>query len=130
MSTEGVRDDFIHVLIADSTRIHTQLLAEALQRDAELETVLAGPKVDDVIRASSLQAFDVAVISSSLADEPFGGLELLRALRDSHPNLRLIALLDSSKPELIVEAFRAGARGILSSPRCLMRSWPVRPFTR
>lgn len=113
MRTEGVRDDFIHVLIADSTRIHTELLAAALQRDVRLQTVLAGPKVDDVVRASSQHAFDVAIISSSLANEPFGGLELLRTLRDTHPRLRLIALLDSDKPEMIVEAFRAGARGIL-----------------
>jgi two-component system, NarL family, nitrate/nitrite response regulator NarL len=114
MSTHEAGEEFIHVLIADSTRIHTQLLAEALQRDPQIRPVLAGPKVEDVVRANKLQSFDVAVISSSLADEPFGGLALLRTLRDSHPDLRLIALLDSSKPEVIVEAFRAGARGILS----------------
>jgi len=119
MSTQGVKDNCIHVLIADSTRIHTQLLAEALQRDAQLQTVLAGPKLEDVVRASKQQPFDVAVISSSLADEPFGGLTLLRELRDAHPDLRMIAMLDSSKPETIVEAFRAGARGILSREESL-----------
>jgi two-component system, NarL family, nitrate/nitrite response regulator NarL len=116
---DGVRNNCIHVLIADSTRIHTQLLAEALQRDAQLRIVLAGPTADDVVRACKLQQFDVAIISSSVADAPFGGLTLLRTLRDSHSALRVIALLDSSQPETIVEAFRAGARGILSREESL-----------
>jgi two-component system, NarL family, nitrate/nitrite response regulator NarL len=116
---DDIKNHCIHVLIADSTRIHTQLLAEALRRDAQLRIVLAGPTVDDVVRTSKQQPFDVAIISSSVAETTLSGLTLLRTLRDLHPDLRVIALLDSSRPETIVEAFRAGARGILSREESL-----------
>ncbi|HLK32162.1 MAG TPA: LuxR C-terminal-related transcriptional regulator, partial [Terriglobales bacterium] len=40
------------------------------------------------------------------------GFTLLRQLRTDHPDVRTIILLDSPQRELVVEAFRAGAKGI------------------
>jgi two-component system nitrate/nitrite response regulator NarL len=104
----------IHVLVADSTRIHTQLLAEALKRDPGLSVTSAVSDSRGLITAASLHDFDVVVISSNLDEEPFRGFEVLRELRASHPDIRAIMLLDSSKQEAILEAFRAGARGIFT----------------
>ena len=39
---------------------------------------------------------------------------MLRELCNSHPDTRAVILLDSSKPEAVVDAFRAGARGLFS----------------
>ena len=39
---------------------------------------------------------------------------MLRALRATHADLKAVMLLDASQGELILEAFRAGARGIFS----------------
>jgi len=49
-----------------------------------------------------------------LDEQPGRGFEILHELRSSFPGLRAVVLLDSSKRELIVDAFRAGARGIFS----------------
>ena len=38
-STQGIGGEVIRVLVADDTRIHTQLLADALRRDRQLEVI-------------------------------------------------------------------------------------------
>src|SRR5207245_9332898 len=57
---------------------------------------------------------DVAVISSNLDGEPSGGFEVMRELRTLRPAVRGVMLLDSSKAEAVVKAFRAGAKGVFS----------------
>jgi two-component system nitrate/nitrite response regulator NarL len=104
----------IRVFVADDTRIHTQLLADALRRDGGLHVVSSDSGFQGLTDRGSLHNVDVLVISSSLDEEPGRGLEALRAVRASHPDLRSVVLLDSSKREAILEAFRAGARGIFS----------------
>ena len=103
----------VRVLVADSTRIHTQLLAEALRRDHALEVFIAPCDAAGVLEAG-LQGFDVIIVSSNLDEEPGRGFEVLRELRVALPELRAVMLLDSSRKESILEAFRAGARGIFS----------------
>jgi two-component system nitrate/nitrite response regulator NarL len=104
----------IRVFVADDTRIHTQLLADALRRDGGLQVVSSDSGFQGLTARGSLHEIDVLVISSSLDEEPGRGFEALRAVRASHPHLRSVVLLESSKPEMILEAFRAGARGIFS----------------
>jgi DNA-binding NarL/FixJ family response regulator len=104
----------IRVLVADDTHIHSQLLADALRRDPALEVVGAVSHLRDLLEAASAADVHVAVISSNLDEEPLRGLQALRELRASRPEFRAIILLDSSKREVVVEAFRAGARGVFS----------------
>ena len=107
-------DRAIRVLVADNTRIHTQLLADALKRDPSLEVAGTASHSRDLIGAVGNQEIDVAVISSNLDEEPLRGIEVLRELRAVRRELRAIILLDSSKREVVLEAFRAGARGLFS----------------
>ena len=104
----------VRVFVADNSPIHTQLLADALKRDLNLEVI---PSVSDsasLIAEIMAADVDVLVISSNLDEHPGRGFEILHELRSSFPGLRAVVLLDSSKRELVVEAFRAGARGIFS----------------
>jgi DNA-binding NarL/FixJ family response regulator len=52
------------------------------------------------------------VISSTLEDDPVGGISVLRHARAEHPPSRAIVLLEKDDKDLIVEAFRAGAKGV------------------
>ncbi len=104
----------IRVLVGDNTRIHTQLLAEALKRDHDLDVSGLDADSRGLIAAASTDRIDVLVISSNLDEEPYRGFEVLRELRALHPELRAVMLLDSTKREVIVDAFRAGAKGIFS----------------
>jgi two-component system nitrate/nitrite response regulator NarL len=113
-STQSLGSATIRVLVADDTRIHTQLLADALRRDPELDVITPPARSRDFIETIRLHKVDVIVLSSNLDEEPLRGFELLRQLRASDPGILAIMLLDSSKRETILQAFRAGARGIFS----------------
>jgi DNA-binding NarL/FixJ family response regulator len=103
----------VRVLIADNSRIHAHLLAEALRRDTRLEVVGAACRSQEVLEAADrYQPVDIVVMSSQLDEEPLRGFEVLKKLRVACPEMRAIVLLDSSKKEVILEAFRAGARGV------------------
>jgi len=107
-------EETVRVLVADDTRIHTQLLADALRRDRCLEVISSPSHSRDLIEVASQHHFDVLVVSSNLDEEPLRGFEVLRGLRVTRPDLRSIMLLDSSKREAVLQAFRSGARGIFS----------------
>ncbi len=104
----------IRVLVADDTRIHTQLLADALRRDGALEVISSDSDARALIARADLRNIDVLLVSSNLDEQPGCGLEVLRAVRGSHCDIRAVMLLDSSKPESVLEAFRAGARGVVT----------------
>lgn len=114
MDAQRARQDGIRVLVADNTRIHTQLLADALKRDHGLDVVSADSDSHSLIAAAVAHKAEVLVISSNLDEEPLRAFEVLRELRASHPHIRAVMLMDSSKRELVLHAFRAGARGIFS----------------
>jgi two-component system nitrate/nitrite response regulator NarL len=114
METQHAREERIRVLVADNTRIHTQLLADALKRDHGLDVISADSDSHGLIAAAASHKAHVLLISSNLDEESHRAFEVLRELRTSHPQIRAVMLLDSSKREFILRAFRAGARGIFS----------------
>ena len=114
MDTQRASEERIRVLVADNTRIHTQLLADALKRDHGLDVVSADSDSHGLIAAAITHKAEVLVISSNLDEEPHRAFEVLRELRASQPQIRAVLLLDSSKRDFILHAFRAGARGIFS----------------
>jgi DNA-binding NarL/FixJ family response regulator len=114
MESQRARGDRIRVLVADNSRIHTQLLADALKKDHELEVISEGSDPASLIATAAAHKVDVLLISSHLDAEPHRAFEVLRELRASHPRIRAVVLMDSSKREFILQAFRAGARGIFS----------------
>lgn len=105
-------DLVIRVLVVDATRLHTQLLTDALRRDGALEVISSDPQ--DLITRADLHGFDVLLLNAGVNGHPSGGFEVLRKVHESHPNVRAIILLDSSSPEVVLEAFRSGARGVLN----------------
>lgn len=56
----------------------------------------------------------VALISSTLQDRSLNGLAVLPQIRLQYPAVRLVLMVDHADPELVVAAFRAGARGVFS----------------
>jgi DNA-binding NarL/FixJ family response regulator len=49
-----------------------------------------------------------------LDDKPVGGLDVLAEFRASFPGLKTVVLLESPKREIVIQAFRLGARGVFS----------------
>jgi DNA-binding NarL/FixJ family response regulator len=102
----------IRVLVCDDTRVHTELLADALRRDSclQVNTTLCG--ADGIAYHANLHDFDVLLLSSNLDQRSDSGFEVLRGLRTAHADLKAVMLLDASQGEMILQAFRSGARGI------------------
>ena len=105
----------IRVLVADSSRIHTRLLADALKLDPLLEVIPFEADSSGLIGALVAQCIDVLIISSNLDEQPSRGLEILLELRERRLTTRAVLLPDSSKDEAVLKAFRAGARGVFGS---------------
>jgi DNA-binding NarL/FixJ family response regulator len=113
-SHDEVASDFVSIVVADGTRIHTQLLADALRNDRGLQVVAAASNSEELLDAIARVPIDVAVISHDLDNQPGHGIQMLREMRAVRPQIRGVVLLDSSKPQEVLECFRAGARGIFS----------------
>jgi two-component system, NarL family, nitrate/nitrite response regulator NarL len=109
---DGILESAIRVMVADDTRLHTSLLADALRRDGAFEVI--GSDSQELIARAHVRALDVLLLSSEVDGQPGRGFEVLREVRVLHPNVRAIMLLDTSRHESVLEAFRSGARGVLS----------------
>lgn len=105
---QPVESDAVRVLVVDSGPIQSQLLTRALKsrRNFRVSAV--------ALEASALRGFlqsnhtDVVLIAGNqLAD-----LSLLRWLHVSYPKVAPVLLVESDERELVVNAFRAGARGL------------------
>jgi two-component system, NarL family, nitrate/nitrite response regulator NarL len=109
-SVEGGR--YTTVVIADASRMDCQLLTHAIQRHSHIRVIGCATSCAEVISAVRENQPDVAVVSTRLQDGAFAGLLVLQELRSLQPQSRVIMMLDEDKAELVVEAFRHGARGI------------------
>jgi DNA-binding NarL/FixJ family response regulator len=123
-SHQTLGDSRIRVLVADSSRIHTSLLADALKLDPLLEVIPSESDSAGLVAAIKTQQIDVLVISSNLDEQPARGFEILHALRIAHLSARSVLLPESSADEAVLRAFRAGARGVFS------RSDPVENLSK
>ncbi|MGP0096445.1 MAG: LuxR C-terminal-related transcriptional regulator [Terriglobales bacterium] len=113
-SHSELASDFISIVVADSTRIHTQLLAEALRNDPGLQVVAAASNSDELLATITRLPVDVMVISHNLDNQPGHGSQVLREVRALRPRIKGVILTDFSKPQEVLECFRAGAKGIFS----------------
>jgi DNA-binding NarL/FixJ family response regulator len=106
--------DFISILVADSTRIHTQLLADAIGKDPGLKVVATATASNDLRESVQRFPVDVLILSYQLDNQSGRGSEVLLELRALRPQIKGIMLLDNSDPEVVLDCFRAGAKGIFS----------------
>jgi two-component system nitrate/nitrite response regulator NarL len=106
--------DRIRVLAAESTRMNSQLLAEALAQDCQLEVMGIEPKQASILAAVAQQNPHVVLISSALEDSGTQGFDLARQIAATCPGTRVILLMDNSHPGSVVQAFRCGAHGVFS----------------
>ena len=104
----------IRVVVAESTRMNSQLLVEALAQDCRLEVTGIEPKQASILAAVVQARPDVILLSSALEDRGTQGFDLARQISIGSPGTRVIVLMDISHPEAVVQAFRCGAHGIFS----------------
>ena len=111
--------DVIRVLAADSTRMNSQLLSTALERDKRFQVLDSPPDINSLVSAVAKEKPAVMVISAEIDGNPRRGFEVAREIHSLHPQTRIIMLLDNGERSQVVEAFRAGARGVFSRSESL-----------
>ncbi|MGD1215870.1 MAG: hypothetical protein ABR861_12880, partial [Terriglobales bacterium] len=103
-----VETEVVQVLVADSGPIQSQLLTRALKsrRDFQVSAVaLETSALHDFMQSNHVDV--VLIAGNHLAD-----CSLLRWLRVSYPKVAPVLLVESDDREQVVNALRAGARGI------------------
>jgi two-component system, NarL family, nitrate/nitrite response regulator NarL len=108
MTKSSSSEAAIRVIILDGNRMSSELLADALKRD-RFAIVYEGSKVADAVYAGSHA--DVVLVSVTTSD-PAYACDVVRQFRSVSPPVQVILMMEERNAELVVEAFRAGARGI------------------
>lgn len=102
----------ISVLVANPHLMSRELLIGALKRHRQFDVVDSATTAQNVIDAVKSVNPDVVLLTAALADGPLSGLGVLRQIRDCSPTVKPVILLDNPERNLVVDAFRAGARGV------------------
>ena len=105
----------VKVFIADGSQLSCQLIAAAVRR-GRYRTRVVGYATDAVGIREGLEEneADVAVIGARLEEKALAGFDITREISARRSKPSVIIILDSNKPTMVVEAFRAGASGIFS----------------
>ena len=103
----------ISVLVSDGTRMGGQLLSDALRRSSSRFLVCAcAINSREVLKALEEHEPQIALVSLNLEDGLLAGLAVLRDVHTLFPKTRPILMVEASEPEMVINAFRAGAKGI------------------
>ncbi len=104
----------IGVLISDSNRMQAQLLTTALRRHPEFSITTCPFDLASIDQVVHSELPRIALLCLNSHSNMSDALVALRHFQLSHPGIAKVLLVDSYDRELVVGAFRAGARGIFS----------------
>jgi two-component system nitrate/nitrite response regulator NarL len=109
----GRSSNKIRVVVAEGSLLASQLISTALKRCGNKFHIhaLTGES-GDALRAVHEHHPDVAVISAELQNGPMAGLNVLNEIRLSQIKTVSVMLIGMNEDDLILRAFRAGARGV------------------
>ena len=108
----------ISVLFASPNSLARELVMGALNRHKRFHAVATATTAQGVLKALQTTHVDVALIAASLADGPLSGMGVLRQIRERWPQVKSVVLFFDNECNLVVDAFRAGAKGVF----CLSQS--------
>jgi len=108
----AANSDAIGVLIADSNRMQAQLLTSALRRHPEFDIMTCPMEMLSILRAVSAKPPQIALLSLDAPANVGETVATLRRFHLAHPEIPKALLVDTCDRQLVVSAFRSGARGI------------------
>jgi DNA-binding NarL/FixJ family response regulator len=107
----GVSREHIRVLVADSNQTQSQLLSSALRRQPGLRVTCCLADLADCLQALRSAPVDVVLLGDGPSEHD-ALIATLHGLHNSNPQIGLILLLDCYDRNFVVNAMRAGARGL------------------
>ena len=110
MASHNGDEKAVRVLVADCTPMGSQLVVEALRKAKSFDVAAGLTSPDEFAESVSRFKPEVVIIGVGANGNARKSYALLRrGLASAHA----VMLLDSSAHDLVVEAFRAGARGVI-----------------
>jgi len=100
------------ILIVDRDSMSSDLLANALVRDSRCDA--AAIQSVDLLNAACTGEVDLVVIGAEVKSKSGNGFDLARMVSRAHPSVSIVILLNHTTQESVINAFRAGARGVFS----------------
>lgn len=114
MSMPPATSETIGVLVADSNRMQAQLLTSALRRRPEFRVTHCLLDTVSILQTINARLPRVALLSLSPPVTPAEAVTILRCFHLSHPQIPKVLFVDTWDRELVISAFRSGARGIFT----------------
>lgn len=117
-------DAGIRVLLSEADRMSAQLIGDELMRGRNnLEVVGIAVNSTDTVREIEKHQPDIALINAHLEDGRMKGYHALQYVRLFSPKTVTIMLIPGPERDLVVNAFRGGARGVF----CRLQSIKLLP---
>ena len=102
----------IGVLVADSNQMQCQLLVSALRRRPDFLVTSCALDPDVILRMTDSLPLQVAILNVDNPRDGWPDMTVVRRLHLAHPEVAKIILLDAYDRDIVVNAFRSGARGL------------------
>ncbi len=102
----------IGVLVADSNQMQCQLLVSALRRRPEFLVTACVLDPDIILQMTSSLPIQVAILNADNPRDGWSDMTIVRRLHLAHPEVAKIIVLDTYDRDIVVNAFRSGARGL------------------
>jgi DNA-binding NarL/FixJ family response regulator len=104
----------LRIVVADSNQMSCRLLAEALAKQPGISIVATVVDGESMLHSLETLKPDAVLMSANLPDGPFNPRSDCHQIRNRTPQCPWILLLDQTEAQLVVSAFRAGAKGVFS----------------
>jgi DNA-binding NarL/FixJ family response regulator len=101
----------IAVVVADANMMACRMISFGLKRHRHFDIVASVVDTAGLLEALKTFATDVLLLNANLRDGPLTGFQLLSQIRELHPRVKVVLLLNRPDPHLIVEGFRCGMKG-------------------
>jgi DNA-binding NarL/FixJ family response regulator len=103
----------ISIVVADDSPMDCELLKNALTKTRfPFRVVSCAVTTAEILHSLKAHSPHIALISENLQDGSLTSSGVLSELHNSFPETSVIVLLRSATEDLIVDAFRAGAKGV------------------
>jgi DNA-binding NarL/FixJ family response regulator len=123
MSKPTSKHKNVRVFLVDDHPLVRQALRSALKHEGNLEVCGEADNREDALKGIAAAAPDLAIVDLRLRNSD--GLDLVKDLRDRHPNVMSLVLSMQDESFSAERAVRAGARGYVSKqepPRTILEA--------
>jgi two-component system, NarL family, invasion response regulator UvrY len=102
----------IRILIADDHKLVRQGLTRILSAEPDFQVVAEAGDCSATLQMVDAHPADILLLDLTMPGR--GGVEVLREVRDKHPDLKVLVLTMHAEEQFAVRVMRAGAAGFLT----------------